>query len=74
MQSVLWKISNTIAIVIYDSGIIFTFLILLLRNVVIVLYSQKDINNNNNNTNTGGKNEFISFYFQSLATQREIHK
>ena len=30
---------------------------------VLLLYSHNDINNNNNNTNTGGTNEFISFYF-----------
>ena len=31
-------------------------------------------NNNNNNTNTGGTNEFISFYFQYLATRGQRNK
>ena len=40
----------------------------------LMLNSHNDINNNNNNTNTGGMNEFISFYLQSLVTRGERHK
>ena len=39
-----------------------------------MLYSHNDINNNNNNINTGGTNEFISFYFQFLATREKRQK
>ena len=35
-----------------------------------MLYTYKDINNNSN-TNTGGTNEFISFYLQSFVTRGE---
>ena len=38
-----------------------------------MLYTHKDINNNSI-TNTGGTNEFISFYLKSLAAQGKRHK
>ena len=37
----------------------------------IHMYNHDNLNNNSNNTNTGGKNEFIRFYLQSLATRGE---
>ena len=37
------------------------------------LNSHNDIDDSNNNTNTGGTNEFISFYLQSLVTRVERH-
>ena len=40
----------------------------------VMLNSHNDINNNSNNINTGGTNEFITFYLQFLATGGKRYK
>ena len=44
------------------------------RGKFAMLYSHYDSHNNHDNTNTGGTNEFIPFYLQSLVTQGGRHK